>query len=84
MELKDTVEKMNSSDYKERFQAEYDQVVIRFCKLDNMLFRWARGKLDFEPSCPIEVLQAQRDAMSAYRRILECRAKIENIELMEG
>jgi hypothetical protein len=28
MELKDTVEMMNSSDYKERFRAEYQQVVI--------------------------------------------------------
>lgn len=30
MELKDTVEMMNSEDYKERFKAEYQQVVIRY------------------------------------------------------
>ena len=29
MELKETVEMMNSADYKERFKAEYQQVVIR-------------------------------------------------------
>lgn len=29
MELKDTIELMNSSDYKERFKAEYLQVKIR-------------------------------------------------------
>lgn len=33
MELKDTVEMMNSADYKERFKAEYQQVVIRYKKL---------------------------------------------------
>ena len=34
MELKETVEMMNSADYKERFKAEYQQVVIRYQKLD--------------------------------------------------
>ena len=29
MELRDTVEMMNSADYKERFKAEYYQVVVR-------------------------------------------------------
>lgn len=33
MELKDTIELMNSSDYKERFKAEYLQVKIRYDKL---------------------------------------------------
>lgn len=37
MTLKDTVEMMNSSDYKERFRAEYQQVVIRYKKLRDML-----------------------------------------------
>lgn len=37
MELKQTVEMMNSADYKERFKAEYMQVVIRYKKLANML-----------------------------------------------
>lgn len=29
MELKDTIELMNSSDHKDRFKAEYQQVKIR-------------------------------------------------------
>ena len=33
MELKDTVELMNSKDYKERFKAEYLQAKIRYDKL---------------------------------------------------
>ena len=36
MELKDTVELMNSSDYKDRFKAEYQQVKIRHEKLRKM------------------------------------------------
>lgn len=35
MELKETVELMNSEDYKERFIAEYRQVKIRYEKLKN-------------------------------------------------
>ena len=40
MELRDTVDMMNSEDYKERFKAEYYQTVIRYGKLKNMLDRW--------------------------------------------
>ncbi len=35
-ELKDTIEGMTSADYKERFKAEYQQVKIRYDKLDAM------------------------------------------------
>ena len=41
-ELKDTVEMMNSTDYKERFKAEYQQVVIRYKKLKAMLEKLER------------------------------------------
>lgn len=52
MELKDTVALMASADYKERFKAEYYQLVIRFKKLQTMLEKWDKGKLDFTPTCP--------------------------------
>ena len=52
MELKDTVEMMNSTDYKERFKAEYQQVVIRYKKLKNMLDKWDNDKLTFTPTLP--------------------------------
>ena len=42
MNLSDTVEMMNSSDYKERFKGEYYQLKIRTCGLDNMLNKWDR------------------------------------------
>ena len=37
MELKDTVEGMESPDYKERFKAEYYQTKIRYEKLKKLL-----------------------------------------------
>ena len=40
MKLADTVEMMNSSDYKVRFKAEYAQLVIRYNGLRNMLEKW--------------------------------------------
>jgi hypothetical protein len=39
MELQDTVELMNSSDYKDRFKAEYWQAKIRYdCKVRGTYF----------------------------------------------
>ena len=52
MELKDTVQMMQSEDYKERFKAEYLQNVIRYQKLKGMLQKWDNGELNFNPSCP--------------------------------
>lgn len=40
MELRDTIDMMQSDDYKERFKAEYYQVGIRYEKLKTMLERW--------------------------------------------
>lgn len=52
MTLKDTVEMMNSDDYKERFKAEYYQLEIRVNGLKKMLYKWDNGELDFTPTCP--------------------------------
>lgn len=50
MELKDTIEMMNSEDYKERFKAEYYQAKIRYDKLHRMLIKYEAGTLDFKPT----------------------------------
>lgn len=81
MELEDTVEMMNSSDYKERFKAEYYQLVIRYGKLKYMLESWDRGELSFKPTCPRAIYNFQVRAMADYIACLETRAVIENIEL---
>ena len=80
-ELKDTVDGMLSSDYKERFKAEYEQLKIRYDKLDAMLTKWNKGELDFVPTCPKDILEDQIIYMYNYLDILQRRAEIENIEL---
>lgn len=81
MELRDTVDMMNSKDYKERFRAEYYQTVIRYGKLKNMLDRWDEGILNFFPTCPRSTYNIQLKAMTDYLAILEARAVMEEIEL---
>ena len=81
MELKDTIEMMNSPDYKERFKAEYRQTAIRYQKLFRMCVKYKAGTLDFVPSCSIEVLMEQLRHMGQYLMLLEVRAEIEGIPL---
>ena len=81
MKLADTVEMMNSSDYKERFKAEYAQLVIRYYGLKNMLEKWDNGTLEFKPTCPRSTYNLQIKAMTDYIAVLEARAVIENVDL---
>ena len=79
--LEDTIRQMASSDYKERFKAEYYQLVLRYDKLASMVQAWDNGRLDFEPDCPRSLYTLQLRAMADYIAVLEARAKIENIIL---
>lgn len=79
--LSDTVEMMNSLDYKERFKAEYYQLKIRHDGLKNMLDKWDDNKLEFTPTCPRSTYDMQIRAMSDYMAILEGRAVMEGIKL---
>ena len=81
MDLKDTIEMMSSEDYKERFKAEYQQVKIRYDKLDEMTVKYEAGTLNFTPKCPLELLIEQKRHMGCYIRCLKVRAEIEGIEL---
>lgn len=81
MKLKDTVEMMNSNDYKERFKAEYYQLVTRYRGLKSMLKKWDEGTLNFEPTCPRSTYNIQIKAMTDYIAILEARAVMEHIVL---
>jgi hypothetical protein len=80
-ELNGTIPLMQSEDYKDRFKAEYYQTKIRCDKLHKMLVRYSAGTLDFEPSCPIELLEDQEEYMRCYLASLEIRAEIEKIDL---
>lgn len=81
MKLADTVEMMNSADYKERFKAEYTQLVIRYNGLRNMLEKWDNGILEFEPTCPRSTYNLQIRAMTDYIAVLEARAVMEDVDL---
>ena len=81
MELKDTIEMMQSVDYKERFKAEYYQVVIRYQKLKAMILKWDNGDLIFFLTCSRSTYDLQRRAMADYIAVLEARAVMENIQL---
>ena len=81
MELLNTIDMMTSDDYKERFKAEYFQVLIRYKKLQNMLDTWDEGKLDFTPTCPRSTYDLQMRAMKDYIAVLEARAMMENVNL---
>lgn len=79
--LHDTALPMISESYKERFIAEYVQLVVRYKKLSAMLLKWSLDKLDFEPTCPKGIYNFQIKAMGDYIACLEIRAVIEGIKL---
>lgn len=90
MELKDTIEAMNSGSFKERMKAEYWQTKIRYEKLkefNNGIEAEERMKADGRPAehyvhtCPSSILREQQAIIGQYLHILEVRAKMENIDL---
>lgn len=85
MELKDTIEKMTSADYKERFIAEYQQTKIRYEKLkyfcDRIEVAVMTGGEEPKHDCPLSLLRNQQSAMGQYLHTLEMRAIIEGIDL---
>lgn len=95
-DLKDTVELMQSKDYKERFIAEYWQLKIRYEKLKNFCnkIEASEVKNEYRPrmvgellpgepnhDCPYDMLRNQQSCMGELLHILEIRAVIENINL---
>ena len=81
MEPKDILEMMTSEDFKERFKAEYYQLLFRLDSLTGMLIKWENNMLDFEPKCSKETLENQVIFMQGYIGILRLRAQIEEIDL---
>ena len=81
MELKDTVKLMESTDFKDRFKAEYYQLQNRRNGLKRMLVNMADGALNFTPKCSYDLLHEQIVYMDGYLSVLEKRAENENINL---
>lgn len=67
--------------YVNRMIHEYHELKDKYNKLRHMLVKHEAGTLDFEPTCPIELLEHQANVMSEYLHTLEVRAEIENVEL---
>lgn len=82
MELEDTIEMMQSKDYKERFKAEYWQLEIRIYKLEKMLVKYDAGTLGFNPDCSIALLKDQLSIMRDYLYALKVRSEVEKIDLV--
>lgn len=72
---------MESTDYKDRFKAEYEQLRIRFEKLNTMLDNWDAGTLPFTLPCPRSTYNIQVRAMADYMAVLEARAVVEGVIL---
>lgn len=85
MELKDTVERMCSRSYKDRFVAEYRQTEIRYEKLKDFCNRIEVADLTGAEApkhdCPLDLLREQQKHMGMYLSVLEKRAIIEDIDL---
>lgn len=81
MNFIDTIELMTSSDYAEKFKAEYWQTKIRYEKLHKTVTKYEAGTLSFTPSCPLELMKEQKRYMGQYLYCLEVRAEIEGIKL---
>ena len=67
--------------YKERMINEYNELIDRIDKLSTIIVKAENRKLEFELSCPLELLKVQLNVMKQYRDILIQRATIEHVEL---
>lgn len=68
-------------DYKLRMINEYKELKEKYNKLHKMLVKYDAGKLDFTPTCQIDLLRKQASFMRQYLYILETRAVIEDVDL---
>ena len=83
MKIQDTIKMMTSEDFKERFRAEYFQLVNRIEKFSITLDGYRKNTLKFIPKCTLKLLDGQMNTMIMYRTHLEESAKIEGISLEE-
>nr|DAJ74005.1 MAG TPA: hypothetical protein [Caudoviricetes sp.] len=69
------------NEWQKLFVEEYHELKGRFAKLDEMIQKYERGQLEFEPKCPIDLLKCHRSVMWEYLSVLEQRARIEEVKL---
>ena len=78
-DMKNSVDYMLSDDWKQRFIAEYAQLVTRIEKIIDVV--WYEESIDNAVKCPFGLLDLQVDKMTEYKQILEIRADIYGIDL---
>jgi hypothetical protein len=92
LSLDDTIELMQSDDYRDRFKAEYLQAELRYTRLKKFNTKIEAARITEHTTkevdmpkhdCPDYLLKDQERAMCEYLRILEVRAVIEGIDLTE-
>lgn len=88
LDLNETVEGMLSTDYLDRFIAEYQQTLIRYERLkayNNRIELATVHGVGKEPvhDCPLSLLREQQKHMGMYLGTLEKRAIVEHINLAE-
>lgn len=95
LSLNNTIELMNSDDYRDRFKAEYLQAKIRYNRLKKFntkieaAFRTECVRPDEKKveipkhDCPADLLREQQRVIGEYLHILEVRAVIEGIDLTD-
>ena len=71
--LADTVDGMLSPDWREREEAEREQLSIRIDRLRRLLVGHLMGALDFELEDPVPLLRTQLRAMETYLSALDAR-----------
>lgn len=80
MKLVETVNLMCSNDFKDRFIAEYVQLVIRLSKLNDVLNNTSDVSHEVDDITRALMIK-QHDAMESYKECLEKRADILGIDL---
>lgn len=70
-------------EHKIRLINEYKQLKIKYDKLHRILVKELAGTLEFELTCPVDLLRTQAKIMQMYLNVLEIRADIEGIDYDE-
>ena len=78
--LEGTIEDMLSDDYKKRFKAEYQQLLIRYQNLCSFIEKAENEKVKHD--CRISLLKEQRAIMRRYLDIMIERSSEEGCELI--
>lgn len=67
--------------YQIRYIKEYDDLCMRYIKLNSIIDKAEKGILEFELNCPLELLKEQADIMWRYIEILWERSAYEKVDL---